>query len=127
MSTRCGWRWGGNTRREWNPAGNSDSPPRPPYGDFPRERRRSKVLSPCDLHGTGCGCSRQPPASKVLGQADAGELPAGFGRKKVAIGPAHVAGGRDARTAAQDHLVAHKLAVVFAQGAGGRREARVGS
>src|SRR5205807_7752943 len=57
--------------------------------------------------------------SCVTRQANPARLPACRGRKKIAIGGAHVTGRGEARAAAQHHLVAHELAVVFADGADG--------
>ena len=61
------------------------------------------------------------------GQAHAAELPLRLGREEVAVAGAHVARGRGARAAAQHVLVAHELAVVFADGARRRAVARVGA
>src|SRR5580698_2913811 len=60
------------------------------------------------------------------GQADSGELPAGFGREKIAVAGADVSGGSDAGAAAQDHLAAHEFAVVFAERAAQGLEAGIG-
>ena len=54
------------------------------------------------------------------------ELPLRIGREEVAVARAHVAGRRGARAAAQHELVAHELAVVFADGARQRPIARIG-
>ena len=67
-------------------------------------------VSACEYHSGGAGC--------VLGEAEAGELPAGGGGEEVAIGGADVSGGRDAGASAEDDLGGHELAVVFAEGAG---------
>src|SRR6267154_2122640 len=48
-------------------------------------------------------------------EPDAGALPPGIGREKVAIGRADVTLARQARTPPKNHLVAHELAVVFAE------------
>src|ERR1051325_12049810 len=48
-------------------------------------------------------------------ESDAGELPAFFRLKEIAIGAANVSAGRRAGTAPQDILVAHEFAVVFAE------------
>ena len=50
----------------------------------------------------------------VFGEADAAHLPACAGREEIAVSRPAVAGGRQAGTAAQDVLVHHELAVVFA-------------
>src|SRR5690606_39176809 len=63
--------------------------------------------------------------SRILCQAQAGELPARSGREEVAVGGADVAGRGRAAAAAQDQLSAHELAVVFAERARQRAEARV--
>ncbi len=62
---------------------------------------------------------------RVLGETEAGELPAGGGREEVAIGGADVGGGRDAGASAKDDLGGHELAVVLAEGAGERLVAGV--
>ena len=61
----------------------------------------------------------------VFGQPNATELPARFGRKEVAVCRANMRLGSRARTAAQNELIAHELAVVFAQRARDRRIARI--
>ena len=53
-------------------------------------------------------------ARRLARQANAAELPLRLGRKEIAIAGANVAGGRRARAATQHELVAHELAVVFA-------------
>src|SRR5215470_16002704 len=55
-----------------------------------------------------------------------GELPAFFGLKEIAIGAANVGARRGARTASQHILVAHELAVVFAERTGRSSIAGVG-
>src|SRR5690606_30975311 len=62
----------------------------------------------------------------IAGQADAGELPAGLRRKEVAIAGADVVARGDTGAASQHVLVAHELAVVFADGPGRRRESGIG-
>src|SRR5580765_7205134 len=61
----------------------------------------------------------------VVGETEAGELPACGGREEVSVGGADVRGGSDAGASAEDHLRAHELAVVLAEGAGERRVAGV--
>src|ERR1700679_3899800 len=61
----------------------------------------------------------------MVGQTNAGKLPAGRGREKITVARANVGGRSHHRTAAQHHLVAHELAVVLAEGAGERVEARI--
>src|ERR1700678_220543 len=46
-------------------------------------------------------------------------------RKEVAVGGSNMRLRGSARTAAQDHLIAHKLAVVFTDCARGRLESRI--
>ena len=58
-------------------------------------------------------------------QPDAGKLPARLRRKEVAVAGADVPRRRDARSAAQNHLPAHELAVVLAQRAVQRTKARI--
>ncbi len=55
---------------------------------------------------------------RVVGEAEAGELPAGGGGEEVAVGGADVGGGGDAGASAEDHLRGHELAVVLAEGSG---------
>ena len=62
----------------------------------------------------------------VAGEPNATELPAMMGVEKVAVTGAQMIGAAGAGAAAQYHLVAHELAVVFAHGPMGRLEARVG-
>src|SRR3546814_2462662 len=69
--------------------------------------------------------ARERHSLGVLGQAQAGELPARRRWKEVAVAGANVAGGRCAAAAAQHVLPAHELAVVLAKRAGQRAEARV--
>jgi len=54
----------------------------------------------------------------VLGEAEAAELPAGGGVEEVSVGGADVGLGGDAGASAEDHLGAHELAVVLAEGSG---------
>src|SRR5689334_2898328 len=63
---------------------------------------------------------------RVSGETDAGELPAGVGGEEVAVGGTDVGLGCGAGAAAQDHLVAHELGVVLAQGALEWAEAGIG-
>src|SRR5437763_1517443 len=63
---------------------------------------------------------------KVPGQAHAGELPACLRWKEISIRRAGMAARRHARSATQDELIAHELAVVFAQGPGQWCIARIG-
>src|SRR5262245_18234734 len=70
-----------------------------------------------------------PVGSRVWGltrQANPRELPAGFRREEVAIGPAEVRPRRGTGPAPQDNLVTHELAVVLAECAGCGGEAGVG-
>src|SRR6202158_4746780 len=54
---------------------------------------------------------------RLVGEADAGELKAGFWRPEVSVAGADVIGGGGARAAAQHALVVQHFAVVFHQGA----------
>ena len=67
----------------------------------------------------GCSC-------RVLRKAQAGELPALMRVEEIAVGGADVPAGRRAAAAAQDLLAHHELAVVLADGAGGRAVAGIG-
>src|SRR4051794_30502806 len=66
---------------------------------------------------------RAPPRHRRCGscrvacEANAGELPALFRLEKIAVGPANVVERSRARAAAQHHLVAHELAIVFPKSA----------
>src|SRR5512132_4130296 len=62
----------------------------------------------------------------VLREAHPGELPALVWIEEVAIGRPQMAVRRDARSSAQDHLIAHELAVVFADGTGRRAITGIG-
>src|SRR5512132_4513317 len=62
----------------------------------------------------------------VLREAHPGELPALVWIEEVAIARPHMAVRRDTRASTQDHLIAHELAVVFADGAGGRAITGIG-
>ena len=88
-------------------------------------RRESR---PCSGAGreARCGFNVSVGQCDVLGQPDAAELPARVGIEEVAVGGADVGARRGAGAAAQHDLVAHELAVVLAERAGRRREARVG-
>ena len=56
---------------------------------------------------------------KILScEPNPGKLPARFRGEKVAIGSADVRRGSDARSAAQNEIPAHELAVIFAERAG---------
>ena len=73
--------------------------------------------------------SGNPPIaldSSILGEPDSRELPARVGGEEVAVGRPDVRARRGARAAAEHVLVAHELAVVFAQGTGQRPIARIG-
>src|SRR3546814_15781259 len=61
--------------------------------------------------------------SDVVGEADAGELPARGRRKEIAVAESQVAGRGGAGAAAQHLLADHAFAVVFAGGAFERAEA----
>ena len=65
-------------------------------------------------------------ARRPVGEADPGQRPPRPGREEVAVGRAGVARRGERAAAAQHHLVGHELAVVLADGAGGRVEAGVG-
>src|SRR6266404_10001636 len=54
------------------------------------------------------------------GQTYSSELPTSRGLKEIAIGRPQTIRGGGAGAPAQDHLTGHELAVVFAQGTGGR-------
>src|SRR4029077_20520371 len=54
-------------------------------------------------------------AFRIAGPTDPRELPARFRREEVPVGRSDVAGGRDARAAAEHILVAHELAVVLTE------------
>ena len=62
--------------------------------------------------------SRPTDSLWIACESDPGELPAFFRLKEIAIGAANVSARCGAGTAAQDVLVAHEFAVVFAQRAG---------
>src|SRR5690606_10245618 len=72
------------------------------------------------------GCGVPMPCSELLGQTQAGELPAHGGVEEVAIGGAHVVFRRGATAATQHHLPGHELAVVLTQAAAQRPKAGVG-
>src|SRR3546814_14853506 len=61
--------------------------------------------------------------SEILGETQAGELPARMGWKEISISRPDVTGGCHAGAAAQHELAGHELAVVFADRAGCRPEA----
>src|SRR5208337_3473054 len=58
-------------------------------------------------------------------QTDAGKLPSSFGGKEIAVAGADVRRRRATGTAAQDHLPAHKLAIIFTQRAVEGLESRI--
>src|SRR5215472_4770958 len=62
---------------------------------------------------------------RSFGEPYAHELPAGLGREEVAVGGANVAAGGGTRASAEHELVAHELAVVFADDPGGRSESGI--
>jgi hypothetical protein len=68
----------------------------------------------------------QQSRSTILGETQAGELPAAVGVEEIAVGRAGVAGRGGERGAAQDHLVDHEFAVIFADRAGDRAKAGIG-
>ena len=70
-----------------------------------------------------CSPSPERGGSGVARQAHAAELPLRVGREEVAVAGADVARRRGARAAAQHELVAHELAVVFADRACERAKA----
>src|SRR5690606_1624840 len=72
------------------------------------------------------GQARLLSASVVLCKSEAKELPTISRIEETSVGRADVLGPGRARAAADDHLIAHEFAVVFAEGAGERLEARVG-
>src|SRR3546814_15127839 len=61
--------------------------------------------------------------SEILGETQAGELPARMGWKEISISRPDVTGGCHAGAAAQHELAGHELAVGFADRAGCRPEA----
>src|SRR6185437_15691397 len=67
-----------------------------------------------------------PLRSYVACQSDAAELPTRGRWKEVAIGGTYVPGRRRARAAAQHHLAAHELAVIFGQSSVERLVAGIG-
>src|SRR3546814_13750155 len=64
--------------------------------------------------------------SEILGETQAGELPALVGVEEIAVGGPHMAARRRAASAAKHELAAHELAFLFAHPAGGGTEARIG-
>src|SRR3546814_16583108 len=64
--------------------------------------------------------------SEILGETQAGELPALVGVEEIAVGGPHMAARRRAASAATHELAAHELAIIFAHRAGGGTEARTG-
>src|SRR3546814_3937421 len=71
-----------------------------------------------------CRRLRTTPMSKILREANAGELPALVGVEEIAVGGAPMAARGRAAAAAQHELAAHKLAIIFADRA--RRGAETG-
>src|SRR3546814_13546015 len=65
--------------------------------------------------------------SEILGETQAGELPALVGVEEIAVGGPHMAARRRAASAAKHELAAHALAIIFAHRAGGGTEARLGT
>src|SRR3546814_10688438 len=65
--------------------------------------------------------------SEILGETQAGELPALVGVEEIAVGGPHMAARRRAASAAKHELAAHELAIIFAHRAGGGTEARIGT
>src|SRR5205085_12562529 len=63
--------------------------------------------------------------SCVFGQSHARELPARIGREEVSVAGSNMRARRGARAAAQDVLVDHEFAVVFAERARRGAEARI--
>src|SRR5690348_9627578 len=61
----------------------------------------------------------------AIRQPDAHELPAYMGREEVTVGTSNVRLRGCARTATQDHLVAHEFAVVLADCSGRRPESGI--
>jgi hypothetical protein len=64
--------------------------------------------------------------SRISRKANAAELPARLGRKEIAIRCSDVTRRRSARSAPQHILIAHELAVVFAERTGRRRVPGIG-
>src|SRR5207302_5671889 len=65
-------------------------------------------------------------SSDIPRQAEASELPAGVGGEEVAVGRPDVRLRGGAGAAAQDHLAAHELPVILAQGTFQGTKARIG-
>src|SRR3546814_570928 len=61
-----------------------------------------------------CRRLRTTPMSKILREANAGELPALVGVEEIAVGGAAMAARGRAAAAAQHELAAHQLAIIFA-------------
>src|SRR5690606_11938655 len=78
------------------------------------------------LIGPPCADRGRRSALSVFRQAKAEKLPAVARIEEAAIGRTDVLGPCRARAAANDHLVAHELAVVLAERAGERLEAGIG-
>src|ERR1039458_9557123 len=64
--------------------------------------------------------------SRILSQSESLKLPALVRIEEIAVAGADMIGGGHAGAAAQDHLAAHELAVVFAERARGWAETRIG-
>src|SRR5690606_25527450 len=80
----------------------------------------------CSIELPGATRRRAPRTLQRSRQPQPRVLPAGMGGEKIAVGDPAVIGRRHARAAPQHVLVHHELAVVLADGARGRLEARVG-
>ena len=74
----------------------------------------------------GAFLHRRRQASRILRQPQARKLPARVWREEIAIGRADVTRRRNAGASAQHELAAHEFAIVFADRAFGRAEARIG-
>src|SRR5262249_4709555 len=86
----------------------------------PRKRGRAgdrdnSVRVAADLAHPGDASFLKLLLSCVLGQANAGELPACLRWKEIAVGRPDVRSGRCTRAATQYELVAHELCVIFAK------------
>ena len=96
---------------------------------LPRRDYRSKVAAsisdPEQAPREQSGSTLPHSISDVRRQSNSGELPPSIRREEVAVGRADVRQGGRTAPAAQDELVAHELAVVFAQGPRHRPVARI--
>ena len=70
-------------------------------------------------HGSGARRRRLAISLRIARESDPGKLPAFFRLKAIAVGRPDVTARGGAGTAAQNVLIAHELAVVFAQRAWG--------